>query len=229
MIADDHALFRQGLRKLLEGERGFCVVGEAADGLEAAKRVKELKPDLLLLDISMPRRTGLEILQELQTSAPRVSTIILAASIEKSQIVEALQHGIRGVVMKECASDVLMECIQTVMAGHYWIGREKVFDLLGAIRDLRAAPASERSPNRYGLTPRELQIIGKVAGGCTNLDISKDLSISERTVKHHLTSIFDKVGVSNRLELALFAVFHHLSEDGDSSISDPKASVAHIT
>jgi DNA-binding NarL/FixJ family response regulator len=222
MIADDHALFRQGLRKLLEGERGFCVVGEAADGVEAAKCVQKLKPDVLLLDISMPRRTGLEILSELATSASRVRTIILAANIEKSQILEALQHGIRGVVMKECASDVLMESIRTVMAGHYWIGRERVFDILRAVRDLQAAPVSERAQNRYGLTPRELQIVAKVVAGCTNVEISKDLSVSERTVKHHLTSIFDKVGVSTRLELALFAVFHNLSENGGSATDSPE-------
>jgi DNA-binding NarL/FixJ family response regulator len=219
LIADDHALFRQGLRKLLEGERDFRVVGEAGDGVEALKCVQQLKPDVLLLDISMPRRSGLDILHELETSAGRVRTIVLAANIEKGQIVEALQHGTRGVVMKECASDVLMESIRTVMAGHYWIGREKVFDILRALRDLQAARISEKSQNRYGLTVRELQIVTKVAAGCTNMEIAKQLSVSERTVKHHLTSIFDKVGVSTRLELALFAVFHNLSED--DGLQDP--------
>jgi DNA-binding NarL/FixJ family response regulator len=213
LIADDHALFRQGLRKLLEEERGFRVVGEAADGVETVKRVQELKPDVLLLDVSMPRRPGLEVLRELETSAGRLRTIVLAANIEKSQIVEALQHGARGVVLKECASDVLMESIRTVMAGHYWIGREKVLDILGALRELQAAGISEKSQNRYGLTVRELQIVTRVAAGCTNNEIAKEFSVSERTVKHHLTSIFDKVGVSTRLELALFAVFHDLSED----------------
>ena len=139
LIADDHALFRQGLRKLLEEERSFRVVGEAADGAEAVQCVQELKPDVLLLDVSMPRYPGLEVLRELETSAARVRTVVLAASIEKSQIVEALEHGARGVVMKECASDVLMESIRTVMAGHYWIGREKVFDILRALRELQAA------------------------------------------------------------------------------------------
>jgi DNA-binding NarL/FixJ family response regulator len=214
LIADDHALFREGLRKLLEQEQGFRVVGEAADGVETIKRVQELKPDVLLLDISMPRRSGLEILDELGTSAGRVRTIVLAANIEKRQIVQALQHGTRGVVMKESASDVLMESIRTVMAGHYWIGREKVFDILRALRELQATRISEKSQNRYGLTARELQIVTKVADGCTNLEIASELSVSERTIKHHLTSIFDKVGVSTRLELALFAVFHNLVENG---------------
>jgi DNA-binding NarL/FixJ family response regulator len=214
LIADDHAIFRQGLRKLLEEERSFRVVGEAADGVETVERVKELKPDVLLLDIAMPRRPGLETLQELETSAGQVRTIILAANIEKSQIIEALHHGARGVVMKECASDVLMGSIRTVMAGHYWIGREKVYDILRALRELQAPRILSKSQNRYGLTVRELQIVTKVAAGYTNKEIAKELSVSERTAKHHLTSIFDKVGVSTRLELALFAVFHNLSEDG---------------
>ena len=214
LIADDHALFRQGLRKLLEEERSFRVVGEAADGAEAVQCVQELKPDVLLLDVSMPRHPGLEVLRELETSAARVRTVVLAASIEKSQIVEALEHGARGVVMKECASDVLMESIRTVMAGHYWIGREKVFDILRALRELQAAPIPEKPQNRYGLTVRELQIVTKVAAGYTNKDIAKEFSLCERTVKHHLTSVFDKVGVSTRLELALFAVFHNLAENG---------------
>jgi DNA-binding NarL/FixJ family response regulator len=222
LIADDHALFRQGLRKLLEEERSFRVVGEAADGAETVKRVQQLKPDVLLLDISMPRRPGLEVLHELKTSAARVRTIILAASIEKSQIIEALQHGARGIVMKECASDVLMGSIRTVMAGNYWIGREEVFDILRALQELEAARTSSKSQNRYGLTVRELQIVTKVAAGCTNKEIAKELSVSERTVKHHLTSIFDKVGVSTRLELALFAVFHNLSEDGGSRDLPPE-------
>jgi DNA-binding NarL/FixJ family response regulator len=214
LIADDHALFRQGLRKLLEEERSFRVVGEAADGAEAVHGVQELKPDVLLLDVSMPHHPGLEALHKLETSAAHVRTVVLAASIEKRQIVEALEHGARGVVMKECASDVLMESIRTVMAGYYWIGREKVFDVLRALRELQAAPAPEKPQNRYGLTERELQIVTKVAAGYTNKDIAKEFSLSERTVKHHLTSIFDKVGVSTRLELALFAVFHNLSQDG---------------
>jgi DNA-binding NarL/FixJ family response regulator len=214
LIADDHALFRQGLRKLLEEEPGFRVIGEAADGVAAVKCVNELKPDVLLLDISMPHRSGSEALLELEASASRVRTIILAASIEKSQIVEALEHGARGVVLKECASDLLMESIRTVMAGHYWIGREKVFDLLGTLRELQATRASEKSQNRYGLSVRELQIVEKVAAGFTNNEIAKEFSVSERTVKHHLTSIFDKIGVSTRLELALFAVFHGLAENG---------------
>jgi DNA-binding NarL/FixJ family response regulator len=214
LIADDHTLFRQGLRKLLEEERSFRVVGEAANGVETVKCVQELKPDILLLDISIPRRPGIEVLRELEASFGRLRTIVLSWNIEKSQIVEALQHGARGVVMKECTSNVLMQSIWTVMAGGYWIGCEKVLDILRALRELQVTEIPGKSQDHYGLTVRELQIVTKVAAGCTNKEIAKELSVSERTVKHHLTSVFDKVGVSTRLELALFAVFHNLSEDG---------------
>jgi len=214
LIADDHALFRQGLRRLLEEERGFRVVGEAADGMQTLECVQELKPDVLLLDLSMPRRSGLEILRELETLGHRVLTIVLTAHIEKSQIVDAVQHGARGIVLKEFTADVLMESIRTAIAGHYWIGREKVIDILRALRELESAGMPEKSQSPYGLTTRELEIVTKIAAGGTNLEIATELSLSERTIKHHLTSIFDKLGVSTRLELALFAVFHNLSEDG---------------
>jgi len=221
LIADDHALFRQGLRRLLEEERGFRVVGEAADGMEALNCIQELKPDVLLLDLSMPRRSGLEILRELETLAHRVLTIVLTANIEKSQIVEAVQLGARGIVLKEFTADVLMESIRTVIAGHYWIGREKVIDIVRVLRGLESARMAEKSQNRYGLTTRELEIVTRIADGGTNLEIATELALSERTIKHHLTSIFDKVGVSTRLELALFAVFHNLVENGGLGASLP--------
>jgi DNA-binding NarL/FixJ family response regulator len=228
LIADDHAILRQGLRKLLQEERTFRVVGEAEDGVETIKRVQELDPDILLLDIAMPRRAGLETLEELQASGARVRTIILAANIEKNQIIEALQHGARGVVMKECALDVVMASIKAVMAGLYWIGREEVHDILRALRELETPRTPSNSQKRFGLTLRELEIVAKIAAGYTNKEAAKEFSVSERTVKHHLTSIFDKVGVSTRLELALFAVFHNLTDDGvvRDSLSDEAAPIA---
>ena len=128
LIADDHRILRQGLRVLLETERGFHVVGEACDGEEAIKLVRELKPDILLLDFRIPRRPGLEALRELARSSIPVRTIILAAEVDRAEIVEAIQLGARGVVLKDSASQVLVDCICSVMAGRYWIGKEKVSD-----------------------------------------------------------------------------------------------------
>jgi DNA-binding NarL/FixJ family response regulator len=223
VIADDHTIFRQGLRKLLEAERGFRVVGEAADGAETVALVEKLRPDILLLDIQMPRRSGLEALQDLESSAGPVRTIILAAIIEKRNIVEALQLGARGVVLKESAIDVLIQSIRTVMAGHYWLGQDQVTDILRTVRELtQAAQGPPVAQSSFGLTPRELQVIARITAGYSNRDVAKELSLSERTVKHHLTHIFDKLGVYSRLELALFAVNHHLVEP-DSPDATPAA------
>jgi len=123
--------------------------------------------------------------------------------------VEALQIGARGVVSKETATELLFKSIRTVVAGQYWVGRQEVSDLVAALRGLLPAGADERSRS-FGLTKRELEIVAAIVEGCTNRDIAQKFTLSEDTVKHHLTHIFDKLGVSNRLELAMFAVNHRL-------------------
>jgi two-component system nitrate/nitrite response regulator NarL len=210
LIADDHPIFRDGLRRLLEAERGFQVVGEAADGEEAVKLARQLKPDIVLLDLAMPRVTGLEALRELAASPKPVRTVLLTAAIEREQIVEALQLGARGVVLKESATQLLFKALRAVMAGQYWVGRDAVSDLVRLLRELTPAPGEEGRRSKFGLTPRELEIVGAIVAGYTNKDIAEKFSLSEQTVKHHLSSIFDKLGVSNRLELGLFAVNHRL-------------------
>jgi len=158
----------------------------------------------------MPRRPGLEALRELATWSIPVRTIILAAEVERAEIVEAIQLGARGVVLKESATEVLVECICSVMAGRYWIGKEKISDLVQALHSLLPRVAARPAPKSFGLTPRELDIVAAIVAGYMNKDIAQRFSISENTVKHHLTKIFDKLGVSNRLELALFAAEHQL-------------------
>jgi DNA-binding NarL/FixJ family response regulator len=212
LIADDHPIFRDGLRRLLETERGFQVVGEAADGLQTIAQARQHKPDILLLDLAMPRMPGLETLRELASAKSPVRTILLTAAIERAQIVEALQLGARGVVMKESATELLLKSIRSVMDGEYWVGRECVHDLVETLRQLAPTHGEETRKKTFGLTPRELEIITAIVAGYTNKDIAQKFSISEQTVKHHLTNIFDKLGVSNRLELALFAVNHGLGE-----------------
>jgi len=213
VIADDHPIFRDGLKRLLDLEPSFRVIGEAADGAEAVKLANQLKPDILLLDLAMPRVPGLEALAELAAAKSPVRTILLTAAIERAQIVEALQLGARGIVLKESATELLMKSIRAVMGGQYWVGRESVSDLVATLRELIPRGAEEPSKRRYNLTPRELEVISTIVAGYTNKDIAQKFSISEQTVKHHLTNIFDKLGVSNRLELALFAVNHHLADE----------------
>lgn len=209
LLADDHPIFRDGLRRLLETEPGFHVVGEASDGAEAVAMAKKLKPDLLLLDLAMPNHPGLEAVRELGSSGAATRILLLTAAVEKEQIVQALQLGARGVVLKESATQLLLNSIHAVMAGHYWVGREIISNLVEYLRGLLAPPATPKQ-KKFGLTPRELEIVSAVVAGYTNKDIAAHYKISEDTVKHHLSNIFDKLGVSTRLELALFAVHQDL-------------------
>lgn len=213
LIADDHPIFRDGLTRLLETDPTLKVVGAAGDTTETVRLASQLRPDLLLLDVSMPTLGGLGVLRTLGPD-PRVRVVMLTADINEQQIVEALQCGARGVLLKESATSLLFKCIRCVMQGQYWLGREDVADVVQALRGatLRLTTAP-RKRDVFGLTPRELEIVAGVAAGESNREIAQRLSVREHTVKHHLTNIFDKVGVFSRLELAVFAINHGLRPD----------------
>jgi DNA-binding NarL/FixJ family response regulator len=213
VIADDHPIFRKGLKSLLEAEAGaecgFEVIGEAGDGTEAVRTVRALHPDVLLLDLAMPASSGMEALGELAAEPSGVRIVLLTAAIERAEVVRALELGALGVVLKNSPPELLFKAIRSVMTGQHWIGRESIGDILDALRRYRqAAPPRPK----FGLTPRELEITSAVVLGCSNREIAKQFVLSEDTVKHHLTNIYAKVGASNRLELALFAVHHRLLE-----------------
>jgi len=209
LIADDHPVVRLGVRNLLDGD-SFTVVGEADDGQRAVELTRQLHPDILLLDLAMPRLPGLEVLRELARAQHAVHVILLTAKIEKTQLLEALQLGARGILLKDSAPQDLLKAIHAVAAGQYWMGQSAVASLVEAVNLLneQAAPNQRKT---FGLTPRELQMVAAIVEGRTNKDIAEKFSISEDTVKRHLTNIFDKVGTSNRLELALFAINHGLA------------------
>jgi DNA-binding NarL/FixJ family response regulator len=216
VIADDHPIFRDGLKRLLAEEHGFRVLGEAGDGEEAVSLVEELEPDILLLDQAMPRCTGLEALKRLSAGNASVRTILLTVAVDDTQTFEAIRFGARGVVLKEATTQLLFKAIRTVMAGQYWIGHEAVSDL---VRFLRGGPGSRRqmTPRPASrLTTRERQVVATVAEGLSNKEIAARFSLSEDTVKHHLTSIYDKLGVSTRLELAVYAAQHKIGERSHS-------------
>lgn len=198
-IADDHQIFRDGLRRLLESEPGFQVVAEAADGLEAVQVVRDVRPDVLLLDVAMPRMDGIETLGDPEVESTRV--ILLTAAIEPADLLRAVKRGARGVVLKESATRTLIDGINRVMDGKLLIGGDVADDLAQAVK--RAGESRERP---FKLTPREMEIVAAIAAGDSNREIATRLSISLQTVKHHLTSIFDKTGTTSRLELALFAI-----------------------
>jgi two-component system nitrate/nitrite response regulator NarL len=209
VLADDHPVVRIGVRNMLSSNPGFEVVGEAADGDEAITQTLELEPDILLLDVQMPRLPGLEAMRAIMNGTPTVKIILLTSMISTQQIIEALQIGARGIVIKDALSDHLQTAVRTVVAGDYWIGGKRVVNLVSALHTLMQQ-AAVPTRKTYGLTPRELEVVGCIVEGCSNRDIAKQFSLSEETVKRHLSNIFDKTGVSTRLELALFAIAHTL-------------------
>jgi two-component system, NarL family, nitrate/nitrite response regulator NarL len=247
LMADDHPMFRQGLRTLLESNEDFVVVGEATNGSETVTMAQQILPDVLLLDVSMPGMSGFDVLRQI-VGLDSIRTIMLTAAITKSDIVQALQLGARGVVWKDVGAEILCKSIRCVMNDQLWVSRETVSHLVDTLRTMPTAPsrnesdqavaapakettvarpkgtegeASEKTEDRiacaksnarrFGLTARELEIITAIVDGQSNRDIALTYKISEYTVKHHLTRIFDKVGVFSRLELAMFAIHHDLS------------------
>lgn len=210
LVADDHPIFRDGLRRLLEAEPDLSVVAQAVDAAEAIQLTQQVQPDILLLDVAMPKVSGIEALETLVELPNPPGVILLTAAIDRGDIVKALQLGARGVVLKESATAVLLKAIRVVMEGGYWVGRESVSDLLFALQSLTPLPERAESAARFSLTAREVQIVRLILAAAGNKKIADTLNISEKTVKHHLTNIFEKLGVSNRLELALFAAQHDL-------------------
>jgi two-component system nitrate/nitrite response regulator NarL len=209
LIADDHPVVRIGVRNMLQSDESVTVIGEAGDGDEAITQTLELLPDILLLDLQMPRLPGLEAMRAIMSGSPSVKIILLTSTITTQQIIEALQIGARGIVLKDALTDHLTTAIRSVISGDYWIGGKRVVNLVAALHELmQKAAVPERKT--YGLTPRELEVVGCIVEGCSNRDIAKQFTLSEETVKRHLSNIFDKTGVSTRLELALFAIAHQL-------------------
>jgi len=204
LIADDQTISRCGLRKLLETQSDFEIVGEASDPAEAVRSTHELKPDVLLVALSTHDWSGLDVLSQLTGSTVR--TILLTPEIDTADTVKVLYVGARGVVLKDSPMHMLFKSIRCVFRGEIWLGRDAMLDVVQALSALNQQRAEAPSSC---LTAREKEVLTLVVSGNTNKDTAQKLSISEDTVKHHLTSIFDKTGVSNRLELALFAIHHH--------------------
>jgi DNA-binding NarL/FixJ family response regulator len=191
---------------VIETQPDLRVVGDTSDGAEALKLVREHAPDILLLDAAIAGLAALRVLHDVQSSAPSVRSIFLAAEAETSETVEALKFGARGVMRKDSPPDLLLKAIRSVIAGQLWVGREKIADILRSFGNGASAPPNAPLGNNFLLTSREIQIISRILQTESNKDIAKKFGISENTVKHHLTHVFDKLGVCTRLELALLVV-----------------------
>ncbi|MFQ5664371.1 MAG: response regulator [Terriglobia bacterium] len=209
LVADDHTIFREGLCRLLEAEDDISVIGEARTGAECVGLVGKLKPDVVLLDLKMPDPDGLSVLNQLGGPGSAIRTIVLTASEDERDYVEAVRRGARGVVLKQAATERLLEGIRKVHRGEMWIDQRVAADVIKAMSRPAAGPAEKAL-----LTAREQEIVSLVTQGFRNKEIAYRLSISEQTVKNHLHNIFDKLGVSDRLELVLYALHHKLPKTG---------------
>jgi DNA-binding NarL/FixJ family response regulator len=207
LVADDHAIFRDGLRKLLEGADDVQIVGEASNGLECTKMLAKLKPDILLLDLRMPEKDGLGVLEEVNFDNLPTRVIVLTAAEDDRDVVRAMRLGARGVVLKQSASDLLHKSIRKVHEGEIWLDNRMTAEVIDAFK--KSSESGQRREKPL-LSDREKEIVQLVAQGFRNREIGEKLFISEQTVKNHLHNIFDKLGVSDRLELALYAIHHRL-------------------
>jgi len=215
VVADDHPIFRDGLCKLLALEEDFEVIAQAQDGREVLDVLQQHEPDILLLDLKMPGLDGLGTLQRLQAARNRTRVIVLTASDDKNEFVQAMKLGTSGIVLKQTATDLLIKSIRKVHAGEIWLDSHTTAAVIRQFVSADEMPpppqsAAPRERERSPLSQREREIVALVAQGFKNKEMAEKMFISEQTVKNHLHNIFDKLGVSDRLELALYAIHNNL-------------------
>jgi NarL family two-component system response regulator LiaR len=204
LIADDHTVVRKGIRTLLLTEPGLAVVGEAVDGVEAAALYRSLLPDVLLLDLQMPRRGGLEVITELKRDFPEVHILVLTSSSDEEAVLTAVQSGALGYLMKDSTPEELVEAIRAVHNGRPFLQPSVAFKFMQAMK--RPSTTLEEP-----LTEREHDILRHVTHGLSNQEIADRLIISERTVRTHISHILDKLALENRTQAALYALRHGLA------------------
>ncbi len=205
MIADDHSMIREGLKQLLELEGDMKVVAEASNGKECMEIIGEVRPDVLLLDINMPEKNGLEVLEELNLTKKRPKILILTVHNEVDYLLKAVEIGVDGYVLKDSESAELKKAIQTVVSGETYIQP----DLIPALNSKRVERDSDKD-KIDNLTRRELQVLKLLAVGSYNKEIAEKLGISERTVKNHVSNIFKKLEVTDRTQAAVFTIRNNL-------------------
>src|SRR6266566_656725 len=211
VVADDHPIFRDGLCRLLALEEDFEVVAQAQDGRQVLDVLQQFEPDILLLDLKMPGLDGLATLQRLQIAKNKTRVIVLTASDDKNEFVQAMKLGTSGIVLKQTATELLIKSIRKVHAGEIWLDSHTTAAVMRQFSSpMESAPLGSRDRDRSPLSQREREIVVLVAQGFKNKEMAEKMFISEQTVKNHLHNIFDKLGVSDRLELALYAIHNNL-------------------
>jgi DNA-binding NarL/FixJ family response regulator len=210
MIVDDHTLVRAALHMLIESRPGFCVVGEAADCITALAVAAREQPDVILYDLVLNGRESTDVLPELLAAAGRARVLVVTGTRAPELHRQAIRLGAKGLVFKEDTSDTLLQAIEKVHAGEVWLDSSIITGLLDELSPNNKYKDPEEA-KIASLSPREREVIALIGEGLRNKEIGKRLFISETTVRHHLTSIFNKLGVSERLELVIYAYRHGLA------------------
>ncbi|WP_421616771.1 response regulator [Brevibacillus sp. TJ4] len=206
LIADDHPMARMGIRSLLDADPSFEVIGEAENGEQAYRLCEQLQPDLVLMDINMPKWTGLEATREVKKAFPHIKVVILSVSDDVGDLMTAIQFGAQGYLLKNLEPDDWINYLHALLGEDSQPSREMAGRLLHPFR--QEDQSDELTPQL--LTPREREIVMYVGAGKTNREISEALVIAENTVKNHLKNILDKLQLANRVQLAAYAVRHNL-------------------
>ncbi len=207
LVVDDHTLFRRGIAAVLANQESLEVVGEAVDGLEAIEKAKEIAPDVVLMDLNMPRCSGLEAIQALQTEMPQVNVLVLTVSEKEADLFAAMKFGARGYLLKNTEPDELIHAVLHIAQGGVIVSPLMATKLLTEFKDLSAGVERESIPGTDAdLSPREGEVLQLVAQGAPNKKIADSLFISENTVKTHLRNIMEKLHLVNRSQAAAYAV-----------------------
>jgi DNA-binding NarL/FixJ family response regulator len=211
LIAGNHRILREGLRLILHREKNIQIVGEAVNGLQTIDVVNDLKPDVVLLDIIMPKMDGIEIIPPIRQKSPKTKILVITSVMDEAVIFKALKMGAKGYISNDEGSSDLIKAIQVIHQRELWIERKLMSRFFNheAIADSKGENLHGRT--KEGLTPREQEVLSRLTKGCTNKEIAQDLFISEKTVKTHLNSIFRKLKVTRRLQAILYAISKGLS------------------
>lgn len=206
MIVDDHALFRRGLEMVLEQEPDIDVIGEAADGSEAVQKAQELMPDVVLMDVRMPKRSGIEATQEIRDLLPHAKILMLTISDEEADLYDAIKAGASGYLLKEISIEEVADAIRSVWAGQSRISPSMASKLLTEFAAMSKRTDERKQVPAPRLTDREMEVLRLVAEGLNNREIGQRLFISENTVKNHIRNILEKLHLHSRMEAVVYAV-----------------------
>ncbi len=204
LLADDHALFRQGVRRLLESAGDIEVVGEAESGEQTVQLVEDLAPDIVLLDVAMPTLSGIDAARMIKTTSPRAGIIMLTVHADEEFLFEAIKTGAMGYLLKDCTPDELIRAIRVVHNGEGLLAPTMAAKVMREFA--RTRERKDLAAVQLPLSQREIEILQHVAGGLANKEIAHRLAISERTVKNHLSNIMEKLHVNSRTQAAIFAL-----------------------